>query len=39
LEYEEALLKKKVTIDMLQEFTHMQDALIEYGLSTEEINS
>jgi hypothetical protein len=33
---EEALLKKKVTIDMLQEFTHTQDALIEYDLSTED---
>jgi hypothetical protein len=37
LEYEEALLKKKVTIEMLQKFTHMQDALIEYDLSTEDI--
>src|SRR5215208_861203 len=36
LEYEEALLKKKVTIDMLQEFTHMQDTLIEYDLSIED---
>jgi hypothetical protein len=36
LEYEEALQKKKVTIDMLQEFTHMQDTLIEYNLSTED---
>src|SRR5215203_58237 len=34
---EEALLKKKVTVDMLQEFTHMQDTLIEYDLSTEDI--
>lgn len=33
---EEALLKNKVTIDMLQEFTHMQDALIEYDLSIED---
>ena len=37
LEYEEALRKKKITIDMLQEFTHMQDTLIEYDLSTEDI--
>ena len=37
LEYEEALQKKKVTIDMLQEFTHMQDTLIEYDLSIEDI--
>jgi hypothetical protein len=36
LEYEEALQKKKVTIGMLQEFTHMQDILIEYDLSTED---
>jgi hypothetical protein len=36
LEYEEALQKKKVTIDTLQEFTHMQDTLIEYDLSTED---
>ncbi|HEX7208452.1 MAG TPA: hypothetical protein VF233_09740 [Nitrososphaeraceae archaeon] len=36
LEYEEALRKKKVTIDMLQEFTHMQDTLIEYDLSIED---
>src|SRR5215213_382795 len=36
LEYEEALRKKKVTIDMLQEFTHMQDTLIEYNLSIED---
>lgn len=36
LEYEEALQKKKVTIDMLQEFTHMQDTLIDYDLSTED---
>jgi DNA-binding transcriptional MerR regulator len=36
LEYEEALQKKKVTIDMLQEFTHMQDTLIEYDLFTED---
>jgi hypothetical protein len=33
---EEALQKKKVTIDMLQEFTHVQDTLIEYDLSTED---
>jgi hypothetical protein len=33
---EEALQKKKVTIDMLQEFTHMQDTLIEYDLFTED---
>ena len=37
LEYEEVLLKKKVTIEMLQKFTHMQDTLIEYDLSTEDI--
>lgn len=37
LEYEEALLKKKLTIEMLQKFTHMQDTLIEYDLSTEDI--
>jgi hypothetical protein len=37
LEYEEALLKKKVTIEMLQKFTHMQDTLIEYDLSIEDI--
>src|SRR5215208_3626937 len=36
LEYEEALRKKKVTINMLQEFTHMQDTLIEYNLSIED---
>jgi hypothetical protein len=36
LEYEEALRKKKVTIDMLQEFIHMQDTLIEYALSIED---
>jgi hypothetical protein len=36
LEYEEALRKKKVTIDMLQEFTHMQDTLLEYDLSIED---
>src|SRR5918996_1549945 len=36
LEYEEALLKKKVTVEMLQEFTHMQDTLIEYDLSIED---
>ena len=36
LEYEEALRKKKVTIDLLQEFTHMQDTLIEYDLSIED---
>jgi hypothetical protein len=39
LEYEEALRKKKVTFDMLQEFTHMQDTLIEYDLSTEDIDN
>jgi hypothetical protein len=33
---EETLRKKKVTIDMLQEFTHMQDTLIEYDLSIED---
>ncbi len=37
LEYEEELLKKKVTVEMLQEFTHMQDILIEYDLSIEDI--
>jgi hypothetical protein len=37
LEYEEALLKKKLTIEMLQKFTHMQDTLIEYDLYTEDI--
>ena len=37
LEYEEVLLKKKVTVEMLQEFTHMQDILIEYDLSIEDI--
>ena len=36
LEYEEALRKKKVTNDMLQKFTHMQDTLIEYDLSIED---
>ena len=36
LEYEETLRKKKVTVDMLQKFTHMQDTLIEYDLSTED---
>ena len=33
---EETLRKKKVTIDMLQEFTHMQDTLIEHDLSIED---
>ena len=36
MEYEEALRKKKVTIDMLQEFIHMQDTIIEYALSIED---
>jgi hypothetical protein len=36
LEYEEELRKEKVTIDMLQEFRHMQDTLIEYNLSIED---
>ena len=37
LECEEALQKKKVTIDHLQKFRHTQETLIEYGFSIEDI--
>jgi hypothetical protein len=37
LECEEALEKKNVTRDILQKFTHTEEILLEYGLSTEDI--
>ena len=37
LECEEALQKKNVTRDILQKFTHSEEMLLEYDLSTEEI--
>jgi hypothetical protein len=37
LECEEALQKKNVTRDILQKFTHTEEILLEYGLSTEDI--
>jgi hypothetical protein len=37
LECEEALQKKNVTRDNLQKFTHTEETLLEYGLSTEDI--
>lgn len=39
LECEEALQKKKVTIDILQRFTHTEEMLLEYDLSTEDISN
>ena len=39
LECEEALQKKKVTIDILQKFTHTEEMLLEYDLSTEDISN
>ncbi len=37
LEYEKTLQKKKVTMDILQKFTHTEEILLEYDLSTEDI--
>src|ERR687889_1149888 len=37
LECEEAVQKKNVTRDILQKFTHTEEMLLEYGLSTEDI--
>jgi hypothetical protein len=37
LECEEAVQKKNVTRDILQKFTHTEEMLLEYDLSTEEI--